>query len=160
MSQPFQTGCTNIDLTGSPWNIVGSPICVYVLNQGGLLSLWTDSGCAQAFSPPNFNIPEEQSTGLYFYIAAGSDEGTRFPDGTEDTPLPVKWDVACPSTVTYGKIMANGSAFSMSDFYDHKSDLSYGFDIVVTLPDLTHHGISIVAGIDPMIIEAGEVPPP
>jgi len=158
----FQTDAKNITLEQAPWN-VEQHISIYVKHEAGKLSIYYNAQCLGA---PETLLPLEvfrgQPTGLYFFIAASSDEGTKFPD-PDNGQLPIAWesDSGCPVTVQYGKVRSDYRAFSMADAYIHHSKDSYGFDIVVDpgggLPLVT---TARFGEIDPTIVEKGEDPPP
>lgn len=159
MSGTFETGSSSIDLSGSPWN-VKDVIRVYVRNLDGDVGLFKDAACDEPFIPPRLEVPYDRSTGLYFYIAAGSTAGTLFCDGLDGRPLPVSWlqTDLCPSTVTYGKILASRKAFSMQDLADHASDVTYPFDLMIQLPDGRHIRVAPMVKVDPTIVEKGQEP--
>ena len=133
---------------------------VYVRNLGGQLKLFWDDGCTRPVTRAELNVPKEKLTGLYFHISSHSDTDTCFPDGTGGDPCPVTWrhNGSKPSTVTYQKIKADKSAFSMSDLWSHSIYESHEFDINVKLPSGDPGSVAIVEGVDPTIVERGEEP--
>jgi hypothetical protein len=160
MSGSFETGASSIDLSGSPWNVT-TTINVWIQFLDGTVSLFRDAACTESFSPPWLVVEPNQSTGLYFFIAPSSVTGTLVCDGLSGQPEPVSWiggTHECPSTVTYGKILASRLAFSMSDLEHHANDVSYRFDIWLQLPDGRHVSVRPFIDEDPTIIEKGEEP--
>lgn len=158
----FQTDAKSITLEQAPWNVTGK-ISIYVKHVAGKLSIYYNAQCSGATETPlALEVFRNQATGLYFFIAASSDAGTKFPD-PDDGPLPIAWESksGCPDTVQYGKVRSDYRAFSIADAYTHHSKDSYGFNIVVDpgggSPLLT---TARFGKIDPTIVEKGEDPPP
>lgn len=165
MPGTFETGCSSIELDGSPWNVT-TAIHLYVIrNSSGQFELYQNAACTVAYSPANLECDYNESTGLYFYIGQPSASDLKFTDGLSGRPLPISWPAqeACPSTVTYGKIKSDRLAFSIRDLAAHTNDVNYTFDLVVELPSGDPQGVSFHladAFVDPTIIEKGEEPPP
>jgi hypothetical protein len=170
MPGTFQTGCASIDLDGPPFNVTRT-VKTYVLrNQDGSFGLFCNEACTKSLMPPDLPVYRGQATGLYFYIPdVAANDGVTFCDGTgaDNEPTPVFWrdaaDDLCPATVTYGKILADRTAFSMMDYCTSDEDTRHPFDLQVLLPN--GHRTTILGGhdavteIDPTIVEKGEEPP-
>lgn len=170
MPGSFQTGSASIDLSGSPWNVTATVKLFVLLRADGSFGLYRDEGCTDAFEPAEMPVWENVSTGLYFYIGAGSPAGTLFCDGQDGRPQPVVWlaSEACPPTVTYGKIRADRLAFSMSDLAPTPHAARLPFDLEVETPNGVYTSVLAhlrrreepgVTPVDPTIVEKGEEPP-
>ncbi|MEO1083919.1 MAG: hypothetical protein AAFY88_06730 [Acidobacteriota bacterium] len=153
----FQYGARSIELS------VDQHISVYVKYANGKLEMYSDAGClGDAITPLGMDVYRNQSTGLYFYIAASSQGDVTFPS-RKSGHLPIRWEGAgdCPDSVQYGKVKSDDKAFSISDQYSHNDRVEHGFDIVVDpgggSPLVT---TAVFQLIDPTIIEKGEDPPP
>lgn len=162
----FQTGSASIDLSGSPW-FVTTVVKLYVRREtDGSFGLYKDEACTQPYGEPaEMTVAPNQSTGLYFYIADASAADYKFLDGTGND-LPVKWlsSDTCPPSVTYGRILASGLAFSMKDFWQTGTPSRYVFDLEVE--DGSGHKTTILSNVDralhpvdPTIVQKGEEPP-
>ena len=157
MSGTFQTGASSIDLSGPPWNTT-AVIRIYVQNTSGQFSVYTDPQGMMLLDPPEISSARKTSTGIYVFMTNGSDSGTKFTDGLESRPLPVTWMKGSPpASITYGKVRSDRLAFSMKNEWDHDDTQRYEFDIHLELPDGTISRLNL--GADPVILEAGELPP-
>jgi len=132
MSQSFQTGCSDIDLTGSPWNTtVNQDLYVEYKNQA--FSFFQDAQCTTACDPPELHPPNQTSVALRFHLLDPDNTGAYFYSST-----PITWvDMTQPpQSITYGKILSSKMAFSMKDHYDLGQGLTLQlrFDLKVYVP--------------------------
>ena len=157
--QPF-ISAPDIDLSGPPWNVTKYQ-SVYVLYADKSLKLYTDDDCQQEhlFNPADFYVKKKVPTGLYFFIASGSETGTEFPDPISKSPVTWKDDEPQPATVTLGKYRQDGKAFSLKDYWDHPNEVKHEFTINVREPGGGLTSTSIIEGVNPTIVERGEEPP-
>lgn len=155
MTGPFETGSSSINLDGPPWNVVEVQN-LYILHQGASTTLYSDPNHQVPFDPPEFRITARTSTGLYVYIDADSDPGTKFSDGLEGRKNTLIWSEGQPPpSVTYGKIKSDRTAFSLKVDWDHPDLQTHTFEITVLGPG----GISVKFLVDPTIVEEPEIPP-
>ena len=155
MTGPFETGSSSIDLSGPPWNVVEVKT-LYILHQGASTTMYTDPEHTELFEPPEFIVPRGVATGIYAYIAADSDPGTKFSDGLSGRKNTLYWTAGNPPpSVTYGKVKADRTAFSFKVDWDHEDSEAHEFNITVITPD----GRSVKLLVDPTIVEEPEIPP-
>lgn len=171
MSQSFQTGCSDISLTGTPWNTTEHrDLWVeYAKNEADehVFTFFTDSQCQNQCAPPEVEPPNDTPTALNFHLVDPDDVGIYF-----DTPTPITWNGgSIPPTITYGKILESKMAFSMKDEFDLPggTTVNLGFDLRVYVPgsgvvSVNDHiaSVSSVGGeapvetVDPTIVEKGD----
>jgi hypothetical protein len=133
-------------------NVDGS-IDIWVKCQGGTVTLFKDSTALNSWgSDPNFNVPCEKVYAIYFRLTPSSDTGTIFPAD------PFDWDPSQPSTITYEKMLANQTAFSIKDdnSAEHSTDHTHSFDLLVNSGSLMKIVRLRTSEIDPTIVEKGE----
>ena len=159
MARNFTTGTSTITLEESPW-LVQRSISIYVKQVNGKLSIHDDLQSGRTLQQEDLKVYKGQSTGLYFFIAEGSDDGTQFPDPDSGT-LPLEWKngAPCPASVTYGKVKDDFSAFSIADLYGHTNEVRHSFNIRVLKGDGSINSTALFDEIDPTIVEKGEEPP-
>lgn len=133
-------------------NVDGS-IDVWVKCQGGTITLFKDSTALQSWGgDPDFTVPFEKVYAVYFRLTPSSDAGTSFPAD------PFDWDPSQPSTITYEKMLANQTAFSIKDDNSaaHSNDKTHSFDLLVNSGSSMRIVRLRTSKIDPTIVEKGE----
>ncbi|MEM1181080.1 MAG: hypothetical protein AAGM22_22250 [Acidobacteriota bacterium] len=161
-TKSFQNDARTIELKEKPWK-VDREVSLYVKYSAGALEVYSDPDCAgDAITPLQLDVYRNQATGLYFFIAKSSDQGTQFPaPGSGHLPLSWEGNGDCPATVAYGKRRFDNLAFSIADTYDHGVLTEHGFDLIVQTGDSGDWtSTRLFKAIDPTIVEKGEDPPP